>query len=57
MIEYMCENCKRVKNLKCTVYAEPPLQFVKKQHCPMNTQFCKKAKAKRRVGQQKQRKR
>jgi hypothetical protein len=56
MLEYMCEGCLKIAKevLECSVYAKPPELWVKKQHCPMNTLLCKKAKVKRRIGQQKQ---
>ena len=55
-LEYMCDGCKKadMETLSCTAYAEPPIMFALKQHCPLNTNLCKKATARRRVGQQKQ---
>jgi hypothetical protein len=57
MLEYMCEGCLRISKdvLECSIYAKPPEHWVKQQCCPFNGGMrSEKAKAKKRVGQQKQ---
>jgi hypothetical protein len=55
--DYICEGCEKVsKDLECTVYAQVPPYYIRHRCCPFNRKVVT-VKKKKRVGQQKQRKR